>query len=342
MFGKLFKFFVVLGRIGVFLVPLQILGFILMGGIKYTFISPVDKSAKNSIKFTIAQGSTLEKIASDLQSAKIINSAFGFKWIAEKKKGSTMMAGEYDISPAKSPTEIVEALFGGTTVNYQVKILGCQKLEEVVANIVELGLITEKEALVAFKNPRLMTELGVPAYLPEGYLLEGTYDFNKPITGEEIVKKIINNSKTELNTKIPSWQDSASKLGYRPYEMLVLASLIEKEAKTDPSQMSLVSAVYHNRLRIGMQLQSDESLKYGIPSIISELTEADKAEETPYNTFTNIGLPPTPICSPSIAALKAALFPGESEALYFLRKKDGTFDYSTSFKEHQTKLDAQK
>lgn len=339
---KIFKFFVVLGKLGVYVMPLYIIGFGILAWIKHTYISPADPGATASVKFTINQGASLEQIATDLETAKIINSASGFKRCAEKKQGATLLAGEYDLMPSKTPTEICDSLYGGATINYQLKISSCEKLEEVVRNIAELKLATEKELLMAFKNPRLMTELGIPAYIPEGYLSEGNYTFTKPITVDEIVKTIINKSKTEIDTKIAGWQDRASQLGYRPYEIIVLASILEKESKADPSQINQISAVYHNRLKIGMQLQSDETLIYGIPTIAGTPNDTDKAEETPYNTFANIGLPPTPICSPSIEALKAALYPSESEALYFLKKKDGSFDYSASFKEHQTKLDAQK
>lgn len=334
------RFFAFLGRLGIFLMPLYILGFIFLSWVKFSFISAPNINSKETVKFTIKPDATLEQIANDLLTAKLINSTYGFKWFAEKRK-QLLTPGEYNLSANKKPSEIVDALYGGSTINYQLKISACEKLENVASNVAELGLATEKELLLAFKNPRLMTELGIPAYLPEGYLLEGVYNFNKPITAEEIVKNIINTSKKEIDTQLSGWQDRSSQLGYRPYEMIVLASILEKESKSDPSQINQISAVYHNRLKIGMQLQSDETLIYGIPTIKGEVSESDKAEETPYNTFTNIGLPPTPICSPSVAALKAALYPSESEALYFLKKKDGTFDYSTSFKEHQSKIDAQ-
>ncbi len=339
--NKLFKFFVILGKLGLYLMPIYIIGILIITWIKVSFILPVDANAKESVKFSVTQGASLEQIASDLEKQKIIPSAYAFKWFAEKKKGAAVLVGEYDLSPSKKPSEIVDALFGGATINYQVKISSCQKLEEIASSISKAGLATEKELLLAFKNPRLMTELGIPAYLPEGYLLEGSYTFNKPISPEDIVKNIINKSKTEMDNNLSGWQDRASQLGYRAYEILVIASIIEKESKIDPTQMESISAVYHNRLKIGMQLQSDETLIYGIPTLPAEITENDKMEETPYNTFINIGLPPTPICSPSLRALKAALYPSESEALYFLKKKDGSFDYSSTFKEHQTKIDAQ-
>ena len=186
-----------------------------------------------------------------------------------------------------------------------------------------------------------MNELGIPAYIPEGYLIEGVYKFNKPSSPEELVRELVNKSKANIDKKIPKWTDRADELGYRPYEILVLASIIDKESEKNSTELNAISSVYHNRLKIGMQLQSKKTLKYGVPDLKEELSDNDMLEETPYNTFINIGLPPTPICSASVASIHAALFPAETDSLYFLKKTDGSFEYSTSFKEHQNKLKAQ-
>ena len=341
MKNKVFNFFVVLGKIGVVLLPLLLIGFIALFWFKKNFQSPVDYKATNKTKFVIEAGATLDQIAKNLENKKLVNSAYAFKWFAKKQKNKKISAGEYSISASQTPKSIVLSLLSGKTINYTLEIKPCQTIKEISESISKINLLTKEEAFDAFKNPRLMSELGIPAYIPEGYLIEGKYEFNKPRAPEELIKKLLNQSKVALDKKIPKWIDRADELGYRPYEILVLASLIDKEAGESSTELAAISSVYHNRLKIGMQLQSKKALRYGVPDLKEELSDNDMLEETPYNTFINIGLPPTPICSASAASIYAALFPAETDSLYFLKNKDGRVEYSTSFKEHQSKLKAQ-
>ncbi len=342
MNNRAFNFFVILGRIGIVLVPLLILGFIALFWIKSNFQSAVNKKLTEKVKFIIEENSTITQIAKNLEDKKLINSAYAFKWLAEEEKSKKITAGEYLLSASQTPKEVMNSLFSGKTINYVLKIKPCETIAQISKSIGAANILDEKEALEAFKNPRLMTELGIPAYIPEGYLIEGSYEFSKPASAKDFISQLVKKTQDQINKKIPDWIKRADELGYRPYEILVLSSIIEKEARSNSTELASVSSVYHNRLKIGMQLQSPQTLRYAIPTLLEPMSENDMLEETPYNTFINIGLPPTPICSASVASIYAALNPAETESLYFLKKKDGSFDYSNSFKAHQGKLKAQK
>jgi len=339
---RAFKFFVILGRIGIVLVPLLIVGFIALFWIKKNFQSAVDHRSSKKVKFVIEENLTLDQIAKNLEDKKLINSAYAFKWFVEKEKSKKFLPGEFLLSASQTPKGIMYSLFSGKTINYVLKINSCETIAQISKSISKAKILDEKEAFEAFKNPRLMTELGIPAYIPEGYLIEGSYEFTKPKSAKEFVSQLIKKAQEQIDKKIPKWIERADELGYRPYEILVLSSIIEKESGDNSTELASISSVYHNRLKIGMQLQSKQSLRYSIPTLPEPMSENDMLEETPYNTFINIGLPPTPICSASAASIYAALNPAETESLYFLKNKDGSFDYSNSFKEHQNKLKAQK
>ena len=190
----------------------------------------------------------------------------------------------------------------------------------------------------AFRNKSLMARLQVPASVPEGYVIEGTYSFTRPVAPEKIVTTLVGKSIEKIQTEIKEWRTRPAELGFTPYQIITLASLIEKEAPK-PEDRPKVSAVYHNRLRIGLQLQSDEALRYGFPDLRNKsITQQDINQPGPYNTYLNVGIPPTPICSPSLVSIRAALFPVDQEYLYFTKKSDNSIVYASTYKKHQENI----
>lgn len=343
----IFRFFVRLGSLGVFILPF-LLGIVLVSSwFSNHFLHPINPTDKTEISFQIQGGETLDTVSKSLVDKGLIQSSLSIKLFSETKKDSngkplTLKAGEYTLTKAMSPSEIFVVLSSGKSTSYTVAIPEGVTIKDTAVILARTQLVTKKEAINALKNQRLMTQLGVPAYIPEGYLLSGEFNFIKPVTADKMVTEIVEAGKKKLSTEINNWQAQASALGYRPYEILILASVIFKEAGNDPEIQKKVSSVYHNRLKIGMQLQSENTLRYGLPDLPESLGADDKTIVSPYNTFLNIGLPPTPIDTPSIQAIKAALNPQESELLYFFKKPDGTYIFSSTFKEHQTKLNQEK
>ena len=148
-----------------------------------------------------------------------------------------------------------------------------------------------------------------------------------------MVKRMVAEWKTQLDSKIPGWRERASELGFSTIQMMTLASIIEKETG-DKNERAIISSVFHNRMRIGMPLQSDPTVIYGKKDFTGNLTKEDLKTPTPYNTYINTGLPPTPICNPGIESIKAALFPQDTDFLYFVARGNGTHQFSAMYKDH--------
>jgi UPF0755 protein len=178
----------------------------------------------------------------------------------------------------------------------------------------------------------VMAKLGVGGQSPEGWFFPDTYRFDKRSDDIEVLKRALAAMQKQLNTV---WQSREANLPLKsPYELLILASIVEKEtgAAADRTQ---IAGVFINRLRMGMRLQTDPTVIYGLGERFDgNLRKADLQRDTPHNTYTRGGLPPTPICMPGIAALQAAAHPAITDALYFVAKGDGSSQFSATLEAH--------
>ena len=167
----------------------------------------------------------------------------------------------------------------------------------------------------------------------EGYLFPETYHFPKGTPTEKLVEAMVTQFKKTFNE---NWQRRADELGMTVREVVILASLIEKETSI-PEERTLVSAVFHNRLRIGMKLDCDPTIIYALKQqdrFGDRLRTKDLRFDSPYNTYLYPGLPPGPICNPGQGCLEAALYPAASKYLYFVSKNDGSHHFSLTLREH--------
>ena len=181
-------------------------------------------------------------------------------------------------------------------------------------------------------------KLSIPSLTPEGFIFPETYSFSRPVTAHEIVERIVEEGRKRLDERLKGWKERGQQLGFNPYQVLVLASIIEKETGK-PEERGVISSVFHNRLRIAMPLQSDPTVIYGIQNFDGNLTKEHLKTPGPYNTYLNTGLPPTPICNPGLDAIKAAVYPEDTDYLYFVGKGDGSHQFSATYKEHQRAVD---
>jgi UPF0755 protein len=333
------RFFASLGSVGIFLVPLLLGAFGVFYFFNITFLKPAQTNCVGPIPFTIKKDWGIEDIAKALEKENFIRSWYSISLYKEHgnvvpKDQNTIVEGEYEISPCDPPKKILAALFSGKRVSHQFTIPVGAKVADVSRIIEETKLAEKREVYEAFRDETLMRTLGIPAYLPEGFLLAGTHSFTKPITARKIIGTIIEESKMRIEKELPNWRTKAGELGFRPYEIITLASLLEEES-SNPNERKNISSVYHNRLRIGMPLQSNAALIYGIPDFSGRITQDDIKADGPYNTYLNKGLPPTPISSPSINSIDAAVNPADTDYLYFFSRGGGKFTFSATFKEHQ-------
>ena len=172
--------------------------------------------------------------------------------------------------------------------------------------------------------------MGIPGKTVEGYLFPETYFFQKQASAEKIIRAMIGRFKSVFTKE---WKNRAQELGFSVHEIVTLASIIEKETGV-AKERSIISSVFHNRLEKGIRLASDPTVIYGIENFDGNLTRQDLRTRTPYNTYTNYGLPPGPIANPGKAALEAALYPADTPYLYFVAKPDNTHHFSTTLAEH--------
>lgn len=302
-------------------------------------LSPLEPESETSVVFEIKEGWNLKTISEGLEEAGLIRRWWSVYYLSRLKDDENKLsitAGEYALSPDKTPQQILDILLSGETVQHKLVLPAGITVRQAAKLIGDADLVSEYQAFEALRDQQIMTRLGIPAYVPEGYLLEGRYSFRKPITAAQVVAKIATESKERLDQELEGWKSRASEIGFLPYEILVIASILEKESESI-TERKILSSLYHNRLRIGMPLQSDAVLRYNLAEDHGEITQEDISSPSPYNLYLNTGLPPTPICTPSIASIDAALYPDDTDFLYFLRRRDGSLDYSATFKEHEAK-----
>jgi len=283
------------------------------------------------IVVNIRPGQTLKATAITLQQAGIIASPFRFILIARLKKYDTnLKAGEYLLSKAMSPNEILSTMVKGAVKLYKLTIPEGYNIHQIADLVADAGLGIQGDFIKAATDTNFVHKKGVNADTFEGYLFPDTYHFPKDAGIDSIVSTMVSRFKSVFT---PEWKARATELGLSVHQVVTLASIIEKETGA-AFERPLISSVFHNRLRKRMRLESDPTVIYGIKNFDGNLTRKHLATPTPYNTYKIRGLPPGPIANPGRESLKAALYPEDTAFLYFVSKKDSTHHFSTNLQEH--------
>ncbi|HMA66892.1 MAG TPA: endolytic transglycosylase MltG [Desulfosalsimonadaceae bacterium] len=293
--------------------------------------TPIRADSTQTATLTIHPGDSFQDVVSRLESAGIVQQPLRLKIIAQwKKRARSIQAGEYRISAQMTPLALLKTLSLGKVVLHRVTIPEGFTLAQIGARLEKKGLAGKQAFLDAAEDPGLTEELGIPADTVEGYLFPDTYRFAKSAGPEKIIATMA----AEMRENIPAeWNKRAEELGLSMHQVLTLASIIEKETSA-PRERPLISSVFHNRLDKDMRLETDPTVIYGIKDFDGNLTRADLNTRTPYNTYRIRGLPPGPIANPSRAAIHAALYPADTEYLYFVAKPDRTHHFSRTLAEH--------
>jgi UPF0755 protein len=288
---------------------------------------------KNVVKtLDIKQGESAIKIIRDLEKEGVITSARKFFYYARlNKRINAIKFGEYEFTTSMRPFEVLDALVKGDVKKYKITIPEGHNIYQ-VADLLSYDLkVNKDEFMNKALNKEFVNSLGIDAPTLEGYLFPDTYYFTKGIPLNGIISKMVENYKRNFTD---SMKERAKELNMTEHEVVTLASIIEKEtSKLD--EMPLISAVFHNRLKKKMRLQTDPTVIYGIKDFNGNLTKKDLETKTPYNTYRIYGLPPTPIANPGRAALEAALYPNKTTYLYFVSKNNGSHYFSKDFEEHR-------
>lgn len=278
----------------------------------------------------IAPGSSVRGIARTLTAAGVIGAPTDLIW-AERLWGTApLKAGEYAIVPGGTVLDLLRQLERGEVLLHRFTIVEGTTVRELRRALRGAdGLVRTLDGVA---DRDLLAALGLPAGHPEGRFLPDTYRFPRGTTDAEFLRR----AAIALDRALAAaWQGRAGDLALEgTRELLVLASVVEKETGV-PSERAAISGVFMRRLELGMRLQTDPTVIYGLGERYDgNLRKQDLMTDTPYNTYTRKGLPPTPICLPSRAALEAAAHPAPGDALYFVATGDGGHAFSATLAQH--------
>jgi UPF0755 protein len=312
------------------LLALSIVIFLLLD-ILVSFVFPPTFQGEDK-RVLIPKGSTFREVVEVLDEEGLLRSPTAFYLMARVLGvAGNVQAGEYELSTAMTPAVILHKLVSGDVVKYRVTIPEGYTVRQIAIRLEELGIIKDREEFLAEAlSSDFNTILGITGESVEGYLFPDTYLFSKEVAPAEVIKTMVGKFKRVYT---PDFSQRAAELGMTDREVVILASIIEKETGL-PEECPLISAVFHNRLKRGIPLCSDPTVIYGIANFDGNLRKRDLEKRTPYNTYLIQGLPPGPIANPGRASIEAALYPAPVKYLYFVSRNDGSHHFSSALREH--------
>lgn len=308
---------------------------LIVGGVWYYSHIFGSVTLNDEVKVTIPDASTSEDIGAVLADNGVIRSTLAFK-IQVKKDGvgADLKAGTYNFKGTYSLSDVIDALVKGPAVSgVKVTIPEGYNQKQIIELLVSDGLVTEDAFLDVAANGNYGYD-----YLPaagdsqrlEGFLYPETYYVDEDDTAETIIGMMLKEFDAQYTDE---WRDRVNELGLTTEEWVTMASIVEKEAVVETDR-PIIAGVFYNRLDLGMLLQSCATVQYALGETKSVLSNEDVQIASPYNTYINYGLPPGPIASPGYDSLYAALYPTDTDYLYFVAKPNGEHIFSVTYEEH--------
>ncbi len=310
---------------------LLMLGAGICGALFFEYLGRPLNPHLGTVTIQIPRGANFSRISAILEKANLVDHRRAFYVLVRLKDASRQIkAGEYELTGAMTPVELIETLKAGSVKEYRVSIPEGFTMVQIADRLEACGVADSKVFLGRAGDEKLLAGLDIPAKTAEGYLFPDTYVITKSMDEVEILRYMTGRFRKEIT---PAMRTRARELGFSLHEMLTLASIIEKESALE-EEKPLISAVFHNRMKRGMRLQSDPTVIYGIKDFNGNITRDDLKRNTPYNTYRIKGLPPGPICNPSASSIGAALYPSNVKYLYFVAKNDGSHQFSSDLSTH--------
>jgi UPF0755 protein len=292
--------------------------------------SPCDPAGQ-LVKFDIKAGQNLSEISDNLQKKGIVKSSFFLKILARyKESAKALKAGEYMLSPSKTPLQILSIITKGSVKLYKLTLPEGLNIKETAQRVENVGFGTKENFIFLAESKEFAETLGINQDTLEGYLYPETYFFPKNTSQEQIIKTMVN-AFNKIYTS--EFRKLSTDMGFSLHQIVTLASIIEKETGA-AKERPIISSVFHNRLKKGMRLESDPTVIYGIKDFNGNITRKDLRTWTPYNTYKIKALPPGPIANPGKMSIKAALYPADTDFIFFVSKKDTTHKFSKTIAEH--------
>ena len=292
--------------------------------------SSIDKKNVN-VLVDIPTGSSFLKVTEILNQSGLIKSRLFFYSLAIMKNArSHIRAGEYEFNTSLTPSALIDKLLHGEIKIHQVTIREDLSLREIAAILDREKLINKDDFFELASDKDFLESLNIKADSVEGYLFPETYNLDRSMSTRQIMKIMVNQFWKKVT---PEMIKRAGDLRFNLHQLVTFASMIGKESGND-AEKPMISAVFHNRLKKKMRLQSDPTAVYDLENFNGKVLRSHLKRNSPYNTYIIKGLPPGPIANPGVTSLKAVLYPASVKHLYFVSKKDGTHYFSTSFDEH--------
>ncbi len=297
-----------------------------------TFIANPLPIPLEGYRHLITPGTSVKHLADDLEQAQVLTHPFYFRWMARwEGKAGAIKAGEYELPPGMTPPQLLDLVVSGAVMQHTLTIIEgwtfAQLLDAVRHNVAIQQTLGED-----LPDAEIMARLGHAEQHPEGMFMPDTYHFPRGISDVAFLQRAYQTMAARLDEE---WRQRDKSIPLQtPYEALILASIIEKETGV-PEEREQIAGVFVRRLISGMRLQTDPTVIYGLGAAFDgNLRRADLSRDSPYNTYLNSGLPPTPIALPGLAAIHAALHPAPGDAVFFVSKGDGSHSFSATLTEH--------
>ena len=302
-----------------------------LGYLGYTWLNAPLQLASDSVDLSVEPGSSPREVALQVQQAGVtVDPALLYWWFRLSGQARQIKAGSYELERGTSPRNILSKLVRGEEALRSVTLVEGWNLRQVREALKKADQL--KPLTAGMLPEELMQQVGKPGVAAEGRFFPDTYTYAKGSSDLAVLQRAARAMDKKLES---AWAQRSPQSPLKsPEEALILASIVEKETGR-ASDRAQIAAVFSNRLRIGMRLQTDPTVIYGLgPLFDGNLRRADLLADTPWNTYVRAGLPPTPIAMPGRGALLAAVQPASSKALYFVARGDGTSQFSATLDEH--------
>ena len=309
---------------------------VVLAGAAYWWANQPVSMTQTPVDFRVLPGSSVRQVVTQIHQAGVtvqpdlLRLSIRFMGFATHIK-----AGTYTLNEGDTPSTILEKLRTGDVSLVELRFpegWSFKQWRQYLAS--QAGI---EQTLAKVPNDEVLSKLGlssVSAQLPEGLFFPDTYKVDKGASDVEVFLKAYRSQQSKL---AEAWQKREDNLPYKtPYEALIMASIVEKETGK-PEDRKKVAAVFVNRMRLGMRLQTDPTVIYGLGDRFDgNLRKVDLLTDTPYNTYTRAGLPPTPIAMPGTASIDAALHPAKESFIFFVARGDGSSEFTNTLAEHNT------
>jgi UPF0755 protein len=285
-------------------------------------------------RLTVERGWSAKKVADELEQQGVINKRYWFDLYARlSKKAGSIKSGEFNLTGPMTVPQLFDALVEGQTVQYSLALIEGSNWKQAIQRVAQSDdLVQTLDEQTRQSAETLMETLGLKELHPEGQFFSDTYAFPKGTSDVEYLRR----ANAMLNTVLQEeWANRSDNLPLEsPYEALILASIVEKETAV-ASERPLIAGVFLSRLIKRMRLQTDPTVIYGMGDRYDgNIRRSDLTTDTPYNTYTRGGLPPTPISMVGREAIHAVLHPEATKSLYFVARGDGTHQFSETLEQH--------